>query len=122
MKRGSCCFGIEGMTKLRSLGIACIFAAASGATAATQEVPAGWSVEAKGKGAILTYAPEADGPRYLIVACLRETDEIGVYSTGIGAPSSKPVTVLQLTNGGRKYSLRGDMGQDNISHQPAFRY
>ena len=90
--------------------------------AAAQDVPAGWSVEAKGKGAILTYAPEADGPRYLIVACLRETDEIGVYSTGIGAPSSKPVTVLQLTNGGRKYSLRGDMGQDNISHQPAFRY
>ena len=87
-----------------------------------QEIPAGWSVETKPKGAILSYAPEKDGPRHLIVACLRDTDEIGVYSTGIGAPSNKPVTVMQLTNAGRKYSLRGDMGQDNSSHQPAFRY
>ena len=37
-------------------------------------------------------------------------------------PSSKPVVVLQLTNAGRKYSLRGDMGHDNVSHEPAFRY
>src|ERR1044072_1539404 len=91
-------------------------------TAAAQEIPAGWSVETKPKGAILTHAPEKDAPRYLIVACLRDTDEIGVYSTGIGVPSSKPVVVMQLTNAGRKYSLRGDMGQDNISHEPAFRY
>ena len=91
-------------------------------TTAAQDIPAGWSVETKPKGAILTYAPEKDGPRYLIVACLRDTDEIGVYSTGIGVPSSKPVVVMQLTNAGRKYSLRGDMGQDNVSHEPAFRY
>jgi len=90
--------------------------------AAAEDIPAGWSVETKPKGAILTYAPEKDGPRYLIVACLRDTDEIGVYSTGIGVPSNKPVVVMQLTNAGRKYSLRGDMGQDNISRQPAFRY
>ena len=92
------------------------------ASAIAQEIPAGWSVETKPKSAILTYAPEKDGPRYLIVACLRDTEEIGIYSTGIGAPSSKPVVVMGLTNGGRKYSVRGDMGQDNVSHQPAFRY
>jgi hypothetical protein len=92
------------------------------APAIAQEIPAGWSVETKPKSAILTYAPEKDGPRYLIVACLRDTEEIGIYSTGIGAPSSKPVVVMGLTNAGRKYSVRGDMGQDNVSHQPAFRY
>jgi hypothetical protein len=102
--------------------MASLIAAVSAGTAIAQEIPAGWSVETKPKGAILTYAPEKDGPRHLIVACLRDTDELGVYSTGIGAPSNKPVTVMQLTNAGRKYSLRGDMGQDNISHQPAFRY
>jgi hypothetical protein len=96
--------------------------AAFSASAIAQEIPAGWSVETKPKSAILTYAPEKDGPRYLIVACLRDTEEIGIYSTGIGAPSSKPVVVMGLTNAGRKYSVRGDMGQDNISHQPAFRY
>src|SRR5436190_20650517 len=106
------------MMKLRSLATACLIAAASGATASAQEIPAGWSVETKPKGAILTYAPEKDGPRYLIVACLRDTEEIGLYSTGIGAPSSKPVVVMGLTNAGRKYSVRGDMGQDNVSHQP----
>ena len=90
--------------------------------ALAQDIPAGWSIDVKPKRAILSYAPEKDGPRYLIVACLRDSDEIGLYSAGIGAPSSKPVTVMQLTNAGRKYSLRGDMGQDNISHQPAFRY
>src|SRR4051812_43698933 len=80
---------VEAMTKRRLLGIACLIAGVSAGTAAAQEIPAGWSVETKPKGAILTYAPEADGPRYLIVACLRDTDELGVYSTGIGAPSSK---------------------------------
>ena len=49
-----------------------------------QDIPAGWSVDIKPKRAILTYAPEANGPRYLIVACLRDSEEIGIYSTGIG--------------------------------------
>jgi len=90
--------------------------------AVAQDIPAGWSVETKPKGAILTYAPEPNGPRYLIVACLRDSEEIGLYSTGIGTPSSKPVVVMGLTNAGRKYSVRGDMGTDNLSQQPAFRY
>jgi hypothetical protein len=110
------------MTKTRLIGLSGLLAAMSAITAAAQEIPAGWSVETKPKGAILTYAPEKDGPRYLIVACLRDSEEIGIYSTGIGTPSSKPVTVMGLTNAGRKYSVRGDMGQDNINHQPAFRY
>jgi hypothetical protein len=88
----------------------------------TADTPAGWSVEQKPKGAILTYAPEANGPRYLIVACLRESEEIGLYSTGIGVPNSKPVVVMGLTNAGKKYSVRGDMGLDNVSQEPAFRY
>ena len=29
---------------------------------------------------------------------------------------------MGLTNAGRKYSVRGDMGLDNITNQPAFRY
>jgi hypothetical protein len=102
-----------------SLGFGAMFAAS--ATLA-QDVPAGWSVDVKPKRAILSYAPEAGGPRHLIVACLRDSEEIGIYSTGIGTPSSKPVVVLGLTNAGRKYSVRGDMGMDNLTNQPAFRY
>ena len=83
---------------------------------------AGWAVDTKPKRAILSYTAEKDGPRLLIVACLRDSEEIGLYSTGIGAPSGKPVIVMGLTNAGRKYSVRGDMGLDNVSNQPAFRY
>jgi hypothetical protein len=97
-------------------------AAALGAPAAAQEVPAGWSVDTKPKRAILTYAPEANGPRYLIVACLRDSDEIGIYSAGIAVPSGKPVVALGMTNAGRRYTVRGDIGMDNKTNQPAFRY
>jgi len=93
-----------------------------GSAALAQDIPAGWSIDVKPKRAILSFAPEAGGPRHLIVACLRDSEEIGIYSTGIGVPSSKPVTVLGLTNAGRKYSVRGDMGMDNLTNQPAFRY
>jgi hypothetical protein len=102
-----------------ALGLA---AATLASTAFAQDIPAGWSVDVTPKRAIMSFAPEAGGPRYLIVACLRDTDEIGIYSTGIAPPSGKPVVVLGLTNAGRKYSVRGDMGMDNLTNQPAFRY
>lgn len=102
-----------------ALGFGAAFLASA---ACAQDIPPGWSIDLKPKRAILSYAPEKDGPRYLIVACLRDSDEIGIYSTGIGAPSSKPVVVMGLTNAGRKYSVRGDMGMDNLTNQPAFRY
>ena len=105
-----------------ALAFVAVAAALLGAPAFAQDIPAGWSVDAQPKRAVLTYAPEANGPRYLIVACLRDTDEIGIYSTGIAPPSGKPVVVLGLANAGRKYSVRGDMGMDNLTNQPAFRY
>jgi len=102
--------------------LAAVSVALAASQAAAQDIPAGWSVDLKPKRAILSFAPEANGPRYLIVACLRDSEEIGLYSTGIGSPSSKPVVVMGLTNAGRKYSVRGDMGMDNLTSQPAFRY
>ena len=104
------------------LAFVAVAAASLGAPAAAQDVPAGWSVDTTPKRAILTYAPEANGPRYLIVACLRDSDEIGIYSAGIATPSGKPVVALGMNNAGRKYTVRGEMGMDNITNQPAFRY
>ena len=103
-----------------ALGLA---AAALGVSLAfAQDIPAGWSVDVKPKRAIMSFAPEAGGPRYLIVACLRDSDEIGIYSAGIATPSGKPVVALGMNNAGRKYTVRGEMGMDNITNQPAFRY
>jgi hypothetical protein len=92
------------------------------ATPSGQDIPAGWSVDTQPKRAVLTYAPEPNGPRYLIVACLRDSEEIGIYSTGIAVPSGKPVVSLGMSNAGRKYTVRGDIGMDNKTNQPAFRY
>jgi len=108
--------------RLAGLAAVALASVAAAVPAVAQDIPAGWSVDVKPKRAILSYAPEANGPRQLIVACLRDSEEIGIYSTGIAGPSSKPVTVLGLTNAGRKYSVRGDMGMDNLTNQPAFRY
>ena len=112
---------------MKQKGLVAFLAALSGvvlltASSLAQDVPAGWSVDAQPKRAVLTYAPEANGPRYLIVACLRDSDEIGIYSAGIATPSGKPVVALGMNNAGRKYTVRGEIGMDNITNQPAFRY
>ena len=100
----------------------CAVAVLAGVVSASAQ-ETGWTIDtSKPKRAILSYTAEKDGPRLLIVACLRDSEEIGLYSTGIGAPSGKPVVVMGLTNAGRKYSVRGDMGLDNVTNQPAFRY
>ena len=101
----------------------CAAVATLAAVAPASAQEAGWAVDtSKPKRAILSYTAEKDGPRLLIVACLRDSEEIGLYSTGIGAPSGKPVVVMGLTNAGRKYSVRGGMGLDNTTNQPAFLY
>jgi hypothetical protein len=110
------------MTRHQWVWVLALAASILGSATSAQDVPAGWSVDVKPKRAILSYAPENNGPRQLIVACLRDSEEIGIYSTGIAAPSGKPVVVMGLTNAGRKYSVRGDMGMDNLTNQPAFRY
>jgi hypothetical protein len=96
--------------------------ALSASVAAAQDVPAGWSVNVQPKRAVMSYAPEENGPRLLIVGCMRDTEEIGIYSTGIVGPSDKGVVALSMTNSGRRYTVRGDIGMDNLTNQPAFRY
>ena len=99
---------------------------ASGATAAAAEdTPAGWSIDAtKPKRAVMSYAAENNGPRLLIVACMRDTEEFGMYSTGLmeGAKPHGGILTMQLTTGGLKYTVRGEPGIDNASGQSAFSY
>src|SRR5438874_819765 len=81
-----CWKGREDMMR-RTTSAACAlgFAAALAATAAFgQDIPAGCSSDLKPKRAILSYAPERNGPRHLIAACLRDSEEIGIYSTCFG--------------------------------------
>jgi hypothetical protein len=92
--------------------------------AAAEDVPAGWSVDVKPKRAVMSYAAEANGPRLLIVACMRDTEEFGMYSTGLmdGAKPHGGILTMSLTTGGLKYTVRGEPGIDNMTNQPAFSY
>jgi hypothetical protein len=93
--------------------------------AAAQDIPAGWSVDVgTPKRAILSYAPEANSPRALIIACLRDSEEFGMYSTGLmeGVKPHGGILTMQLITGKMKYTVRGEPGVDNESGQAAFRY
>jgi hypothetical protein len=92
--------------------------------AAMADTP-GWSIDtSKPKQAILSYAPEANAPRALIIACLRDSEEFGMYSTGLmeGTKPHGGILTMQLTTGKMKYTVRGEPGIDNASGQPAFSY
>jgi hypothetical protein len=96
-----------------------------GSIAFGQDVRAGWSLDVtKPKQAILSYAPEDKGPRLLIVACLRDTEEFGMYSTGMmaGVTPHGGILTMQLVSGGMKYTVRGEPGIDNATKEAAFSY
>ncbi len=78
----------------------------------------------KPKQAIMSYVAEPNTPRVLIIACLRDTDEFGMYSTGLmeGVKPHGGILTMQLTTGSMKYTVRGEPGIDNESKQPAFAY
>src|SRR5438445_9419850 len=77
------------LTMLRNILILLVVSAGCAAvqasrSAAAEDSPAGWSVDlSKPKQAIISYAPEANSPRALIIACMRDSEEFGVYSTGL---------------------------------------
>lgn len=109
---------------IRKALISLVVVAALPALAAA-DTPAGWSVDtSKAKQAILSYADQANAPRALIIACLRDSEEFGMYSTGLmdGVKPHGGILTMQLTTGKMKYTVRGEPGIDNDSGQPAFRY
>ncbi|MCZ7657205.1 MAG: hypothetical protein M5U07_04820 [Xanthobacteraceae bacterium] len=84
--------------------------------------PAGWSVATDPrKRAYLKFVEEADGPRTLLFACLRDTNMLGIYAAGLvdGAPRN---ALMSLQNGRAKYGLRGQTGVDEVTGHPVFAY
>jgi hypothetical protein len=115
------------MTRMQVIGGALLFAlaAALGGPASAEDHPAGWSIDmSKPKRAIMSFADEANGPRALIIACMRDSDEFGMYSTGLmeGTKPHGGILTMQLTTGQMKYTVRGEPGIDNDSGHPAFSY
>src|SRR5947207_2456092 len=118
---------VHRMTRMQVAGVALFtaFGAMFVGPASGQEKPAGWSVDvSKPKQAILSYTDEPNSPRALIIACMRDSDEFGMYSTGLmeGTKPHGGILTMQLTTGQMKYTVRGEPGIDNDSNQPAFSY
>src|ERR1043165_1188601 len=92
---------------------------------AAADTPKGWSVDlSKPRQAIISYADEENAPRALIIACMRDSEEFGMYSTGLmdGVKPHGGILTMQLTTGKMKYTVRREPGIDNASGQPAFSY
>jgi hypothetical protein len=113
----------------RELFVKCLAAflgvVSSASLAVAEDTPAGWSIDLKKpKRAVMSYAADANGPRFLIVACMRDTEEFGMYSTGLmdGAKPHGGILTMSLVTGGLKYTVRGEPGIDNATSQPAFSY
>jgi hypothetical protein len=82
----------------------------------------GWSFTSDPrKRAFLKYVAERDGPRLLLLACLRDADMFSVYSTGL-SNSNAPDVTLSLANGGASYAVSGAVEPDGLSRQPTFTY
>src|SRR3954468_15010096 len=118
---------VHRMTRMQVAGGAVLLALAAtlARAASAGEHPAGWSIDlSKPKQAIMSYADEPNGPRALIIACMRDSDEFGMYSTGLmeGTKPHGGILTMQLTTGSMKYTVRGEPGIDNASNQPAFSY
>jgi hypothetical protein len=120
---------LEGFSEMVRTGLRLVVAILLGAVlsgaVSAQDNPAGWSVDvSKPKRAIMSFADEPNGPRALIIACMRDSDEFGMYSTGLmdGVKPHGGILTMQLTSGNMKYTVRGEPGIDNASSQPAFSY
>ncbi len=74
----------------------------------------------RARARVLIYVPSAGGSRLLNVACLRDVDNLTVYSEAVsGSLPSGPGT-LTISNGGARYDIAGTIAPDLISHLPTF--
>jgi hypothetical protein len=89
---------------------------------AAMAAPAGWSVSFDPRQrAFLSYSPVKDGPRALLLGCLRDVDMFTIASEGVADASSigQKVT-LTLTNGAARYAVDGEIASDPVGGTPSF--
>jgi hypothetical protein len=91
-------------------------------TLAAFAAPAGWSVSFDPrKRVFLSYSESKDGPRALLLACLRDVDTLTIASEGVPDPSSNgKKATLTLVNGGARYAINGEVSLDPIANALSF--
>jgi len=83
---------------------------------------AGWSISSDPrKRVFLSYGTAKDGPRALLLACLRDVDTFTVASEGVAEASSNgKKAALVLVNGNARYAVDGEISNDPISKTASF--
>ena len=89
-------------------------------TASAQE--AGWSASFDPrKRVFLSFRSVKDGPRNLLLGCLRDVDSFTIMSEGVAATSSLgDKATLTLTNGEIRYVANGEVSPDPDTGTPSF--
>jgi hypothetical protein len=81
----------------------------------------GWSaITDPRKRAFLIYVPSAGAPRVLNFACLRDVDDLTVYSEGVAGNLPSGPATLTMSNGNARYDVAGNIAPDLISKLPTF--
>jgi hypothetical protein len=81
----------------------------------------GWSaITDPRKRVFLIYVPSAGAPRALNFACLRDVDDLTVYSEGVAGNLPSGPATLTMSNGDARYDVAGNIAPDLISKLPTF--
>jgi len=81
----------------------------------------GWSaITDPRKRVFLIYVPSAGAPRALNFACLRDVDDLTVYSEGVAGNLPSGPATLTMSNANARYEVAGNIAPDLISKLPTF--
>jgi hypothetical protein len=81
----------------------------------------GWSaITDPRKRVFLIYVPSTGAPRALNFACLRDVDDLTVYSEGVAGNLLSGPATLTMSNGNARYDVAGNIAPDLISKLPTF--
>jgi hypothetical protein len=81
----------------------------------------GWSaITDPRKRVFLIYVPSAGASRALNIACLRDVDDLTVYSEGVAGNLPSGPATLTMSNGNARYDVAGKMSPGLISKLPTF--
>jgi len=106
----------------RRLAITALLLGVGLPTLAAMAAAAGWSVWFDPRQrAFLSYSLVKDGPRALLLACLRDVDMFTIASEDVAdAHSIGQKATLTLANGATRYAVDGEIARDPTSGTPSF--
>ena len=92
-----------------------------GAAIADAGDPAGWSVQIDPRGrAFLNWVPKQDGPRVLVLGCLRDVQMFTTMSDAVGAGDEINPVKLTLSNGPARFEVDGTITRDRVTGRSSF--